>query len=157
MILCCMRDFVTNIFIIYSCMMSTFDCILSLWFCHEHMYSIQLCAVYLWLYVVCVLLHVYMYSIQLCAVNLCMFLLICNLYNACYVLMLIIILYIISLVLNHLLKPIQCVNNESASIPYVHVLYLETKTWNKRVRLEALRMVNLGTVDGLEQHHSYIL
>jgi hypothetical protein len=60
--------------------------------------------------------------------------------------MLIIILYNISLVLNHLLKSIQCVNNESASIPYVHDLYLETIKWNKRVRLVALRMINLGTV-----------
>ena len=134
--------------------MSIFDCILSLWFCHEHIYYVQLCAVNRCLYVVCVLLHVYMYSIQLCAVNLCMrVLLICNLYNECYVLMLIIILYNISLILNHLLKPIKCVNNESACIPYVHDLYLETIKWNKRVRVEALLMINLGTVDGLVQPH----
>ena len=67
--------------------------------------------------------------------------------------MLIIILCNISLVLNHLIKPIQCVNNESPCIPYVHDLYLETIKWNKRVRLEALLMINLGTVDGLEQPH----
>jgi hypothetical protein len=92
MIAFCLCSFVMSIYIIYSCVLSTFDCML---------------------YVCCCMFICSKYNCVL-STFVCVFLLICNLYNAFYVLMLIIILYNISLVLNHLLKPIKCVNNESA-------------------------------------------
>ena len=101
----CLCRFVMSICIQYSCVLSTFDCML---------------------YVCCCMFICIQYNCVL-STFLCVFLLICNLYNEFYALMLIIILYNISLVLNYLLKPIQCVNNESASIPYVHDIYLETR------------------------------
>ena len=118
LIVFCLCSFVMSICILYSCVLSTFDCML---------------------YVCCCMFICIQYNCVL-STFVCVFLLICNLYNELYVLMLIIILYYISLVLNHLLKPIEFVNNESAYIPYVHHLYLETIKWNKRVRLEALLM-----------------
>jgi hypothetical protein len=85
--------FVMLMHIVYSCVLQTFDCLLSVWFCYVYiylcytavwwipfvrsvyswcvyMYPIQLCAVKLSLYVVCMFCQVNMYSIQLCAVNL---------------------------------------------------------------------------------------
>jgi hypothetical protein len=43
LILCCMRDFVTIIFILYRCVMSIFDCILCLWVYHKHIYILYSC------------------------------------------------------------------------------------------------------------------
>jgi len=55
--------------IIYSCVLSTFDFVLYLCFCQVNMYSMQQCAVNLWLYVVCMFCQVNMYSMQQCVVN----------------------------------------------------------------------------------------
>ena len=95
LIVCCLSVFVRLICTLYSCVLSNFNCMLSLWFCDVYMYYMQMCAVNIWLYVVCVLLlclyiyiyvlqlsdahllllsvyswYVYMYSIQLWSVNL---------------------------------------------------------------------------------------
>ena len=137
LIVCFLYVFVRLIGTLYSCVLSTFDYMLYEGFCHDYIYSIQLCDVNRWLHFVfvvlswayilytavccqplivccmCVVACLYVVNTR-CAVNLCVFLLICNLCNEFYALMLIIILYNISLVLNHLLKPIKCVNNESA-------------------------------------------
>ena len=83
----CLCVFAVLIYILYSCVLSTFDCLLSVWLSHVHMYVMQMCAVNMWLFDVIVLLlclyiyiyvcytavctwYVYMYSIQLCSVNL---------------------------------------------------------------------------------------
>ena len=56
LIVCCLSVFVRLICTLFCCVLSTFNCILSLWFCHVYMYFMQMCAVNIWLYVVCVLL-----------------------------------------------------------------------------------------------------
>jgi hypothetical protein len=56
LIVCCLSVFVRLICTLYSCVLSTFNCMLSLWFCHVYVYYMKMCAVNIWLYVVCVLL-----------------------------------------------------------------------------------------------------
>jgi hypothetical protein len=48
--------FVRLICTLYSCLLSIFNCMLSLCFCHFYMYFMQMSAVNIWLYVVCVFL-----------------------------------------------------------------------------------------------------
>ena len=56
LIVFCLCSFVMSMCIIYSCVLSTFDCMLYEGFCHDYIYSIQLCDVNLWLYFVFVVL-----------------------------------------------------------------------------------------------------
>ena len=64
----CLCVFVVLIYILYSCVLSTFDCLLSVWLSHVHMYFMQMCAVNMWLFDVIVLL-------------LCLYIYICVLYS----------------------------------------------------------------------------
>jgi hypothetical protein len=110
LILCCMRDFVTIIFILYRCVMSIFDCILCLWVYHEHIYILYSCVLSTFdcmLYVCCCMFICIQYNCMLstfdcmlyvcccmficiqynCVLStcVCVFLLICNLCNEFYV------------------------------------------------------------------------